>query len=148
MPDHELRIDLNNEVHARSSSPIIPPARVSLLAYTITKGDPDPLDNIAALAKTFGQPLPPLKSFHHTIHFANTSVRFERHGEFYRLSIRTIGTKESRDAIEDIPPQWIASLPGKRLVAINTQILAKGSMNIERNLKVSGFKSHGTNWLT
>jgi uncharacterized membrane-anchored protein len=127
MSDHELRLVLNNELHGRPGLPVKAPARVTHLAYTLTPTDTDPLVYVSQLFQKFEMPVPPAGVVHHAGQIANGLFKFERHGEFYRISVTVQGKQANGEAISNLPTEWVNSLPGKRLVAIHTHILSKTS---------------------
>lgn len=127
MSDHELRFVLNNELHGRPGLPVKAPARVTHLAYTVTATDADPLIPVSQLFQKFEKPIPPAGAVHHSGQIANGLFKFERHGEFYRISVTVEGKQAGGEAISNLPADWVASLPGKRLVAIHTHILSKAN---------------------
>ena len=69
------------------------------------------------------QPAP--SALHHAVEIENGLLKFERHGEFYRISVTREGKNLKSEAVASLPEKWVSELPGKRLVAIHTHILAK-----------------------
>ena len=67
--------------------------------------------------------MPPLSG---AAHFATRLVgglfKYERHGEFYRISLTIEGEDLTAEAISALPLGWIDNLPGRRLVGIHTHI--------------------------
>ena len=127
MVDHELRQMLNDELHGRPGLPVKAPARITHLAFTLSDGDPPPLAHVSALCLGLGlrQPMP--GALHHAVEFAGGLLKFERHGEFYRISVTAEGKGLKTEAVASLPDRWVAELPGKRLIAIHTHILAESS---------------------
>ena len=60
MLDHELRHVLNDEIHGRPGLAVVAPARITHLAFTLTKEDSDPLLQVTKLCDAFGVK-PPLE---------------------------------------------------------------------------------------
>lgn len=136
MADHELRLVLNDELHGRPGLPVKAPARITHMAFTVSEGDADPLPHVVALCLGLGLKQPSPTAHHHAVEFADGLFKFERHGEFYRISVTSVGKALKHEAIAILPEGWVAELPGKRLVAIHTHILAKSSPSpSEANLK-------------
>ena len=54
MLDHELRHVLNDEIHGRPGLAVVAPARITHLAFTLAKGDSDPLLQVIKLWINFG----------------------------------------------------------------------------------------------
>jgi uncharacterized membrane-anchored protein len=95
------------------------------LAFTLALGDADPLLQVAKLCDAFGVKPPPAGARHHTAELAAILFKYERHGEFYRISITAENSRGKREAIAFLPLGWIEALPGKRLVAIHTEVMSR-----------------------
>ncbi len=80
-----------------------------------------PIDHIIALCHEMGVDAPSSQDIHFATAFASGDFRFEKHGEFYRVSMAIPGQSKS-EAIAVLPAKWVATLPGKRLVAIHTHV--------------------------
>ena len=115
MLDHELRLTLNNELHGRPGLPVKPPARITHLAFTLSEGDSAPLAHVAALCLGLGLRQPAPSALHHAVEIDGGLLKFERHGEFYRISVTSEGSNLKQEAIARLPQQWINELPGRRL---------------------------------
>jgi uncharacterized membrane-anchored protein len=124
MLDHELRGILNDELHGRPGLSVTSPSRITHLAFTIGEGDADPLVNVKRLCDALGVKPPADGAPHHTADLEGGQFKYERHGEFYRIGIVANGNGSKSEAIALLPLGWIDDLPGKRLVAIHTRILA------------------------
>ncbi len=127
MRDHELRLVLNDELHGRPGLPVTAPSRITHLAFTIAAGDADPLLNVKLLCDTLGLKPPGEKALHHSVEIDGGLFKYERHGEFYRVSVTVRGNGSQNEAIASLPMGFVDDLPGKRLVAIHTHILAKST---------------------
>ncbi len=124
--DHELRHSLNDELHGRTGLRITAPARITHLAFTLSEGDPEPAPRLTELAESLGSEAPDSSAFHMYLEVAGGHIRFERHGEFYRIAIIADGKQPAgAEAIDLVPAPWVEGLPGKRLVAIHTHLLSK-----------------------
>lgn len=124
MRDHELRYALNDELHGRPGLPVAAPARVTHLAFTITDGDGDPSAHVKLLCDALGVKAPPEGAPHHSADIAGGQIKYERHGEFYRVSVVAEGGTEKGEALSILPVGWVDGLPGARLVAIHSRIMA------------------------
>jgi uncharacterized membrane-anchored protein len=125
MIDHELRQSLNDELHGRTGLRITAPARITHLAFTLVDDDPSPLEHVRDLALKLKEELPAENALHHHFKIDGGSLRFERHGEFYRIAVIAEGAQPKGTMAADLlPPDWLENLPGKRLVAINTHLLS------------------------
>jgi uncharacterized membrane-anchored protein len=127
MRDHELRQALNDELHGRPGLAVTAPARITHLAFTLDESDPDPLRNVETLCDALGVKQPQPNAPHHAFLIDGGLFKYERHGEFYRISVTAEGNGGKNEAISLLPLGWIDDLPGKRLVAIHTHILAKNA---------------------
>ena len=125
MRDHELRYVLNDELHGRPGLPVTAPSRVTHLAYTIGDGEGDPLQHVKLLCDALGVKPPADGIAHHSAEIAGGQIKYERHGEFYRISVISEGADDKGEALTILPVGWIDGLPGQRLVGIHTRILAK-----------------------
>ena len=124
MEDHVLRQSLNDELHGRPGLPVVAPARITHMAFTKAEHDADPLINVKLLCDAMGLQPPVPGTSHHAIEFDGGLFKFERHGEFYRISVTANGKALRGEAISTLPLGWVDTLPGQRLVAIHTHILA------------------------
>ena len=127
MHDHELRLLLNDELHGRPGLAVEAPARITHLALTVEPGDADPLLAIRKLCEAMGVRQPAEGSVHHAAEIAGGMFKYERHGEFYRVSITIPGDGSRVEAITALPLGWVEELPGRRLVAIHTHVLDRES---------------------
>ena len=125
MLDHELRHVLNDEIHGRPGLAVVAPARITHLAFTLTKEDRDPLLQVTKLCDAFGVKAPLEEARHHSAELASGLFKYERHGEFYRISVTAQNSRKKQEAISLLPLGWIDELPGKRLVAIHTEVMSK-----------------------
>ena len=110
MADHELRQVLNDELHGRPGLPVRTPARITHLAFTLSEGDADPLAHVATLCLGLGLKQPMAAAHHHAVEFASGLLKFERHGEFYRISVTSEGKNLKHEAIASLPERWVTSL--------------------------------------
>ena len=101
MRDQELRNLLNDELHGRPGIPVTAPSRVTHLAFTV--GDGDPLPHVKMLCDTLGVKAPADGSPHHTAEIAGGQFKYERHGEFYRVSVVAEGGPEKGEALVILP---------------------------------------------
>jgi uncharacterized membrane-anchored protein len=125
MIDHGWRQLLNDEIHGRPGLPVAAPARITHLAFTLEPGDADPLPHIKRLCDGMGIKPPPAGTSHHGVQLKSGIFKYERHSEFYRISVTMSGRRLAGEALSQLPVGWVDELPGKRLVAIHTHIFAK-----------------------
>jgi uncharacterized membrane-anchored protein len=135
MQDHELRQVLNDELHGRPGLPVQAPARITHMAFTISEGDADPLAAVKQMCDRLGVKAPAEGAAHHGVEVDGGLLKYERHGEFYRLSVVAFSPGPKQEAVTLLPVSWTESLPGKRLVAIHTHVLsAKSKIPDDRTL--------------
>ncbi len=121
-PDHPQRFVLNDEVHARPPMAIQSPMRVSYLAFfsdwPLRDQDIQP---ICDLARRFGVSSPEAGANHFKADLGPFQVKWERHTEFSRYTFLVDGCVPddpfSDPALNAVPADWIADLPGQIIVA-------------------------------
>lgn len=129
LTQHPLRHQLAAEVHARPYEVLDPPVRATHLAVA-TGEETAAADraHLEDLCDRFGVQPPSADA----IHFAHDlgpdlRVRWERHTEFstytfYRFDDFTDPFKER--ALDLVPPDWLAGLPGEVVVALHCALIA------------------------
>lgn len=119
--DHPFRAELNDEVHARPPEALVAPLRISYLALLNDKSARETAAlPIHELAARFGHERPRAGANHFSADFGPFRVKWERHTEFtrYKFIVAGSGTDPfAEPAIEAVPPDWIAGLPGQVMVA-------------------------------
>ena len=110
--NHEYHFGINDEIHARPAMPVETPARIIYVANSITSADQDPIELIARVCGMFGIARPNKGALHHNVALCNGSQRYERHGEFYRMSFTTHGQLEGPADLGDLPEDWLDCLLG------------------------------------
>jgi uncharacterized membrane-anchored protein len=86
-------------------------------------------DCVAALAARFGADPPAADAHHFSADLGPFRVKCERHTEFLRLKFIVAGghTEPFADpAIEAVPSDWLATLPGRLIVASNVSLALAG----------------------
>ena len=127
---HDRRFELNDEVHARPPQAIIAPARASFLVltsnWTQRDQDAEPVRELARRHHISG-PEPGMNYF--VADFETFRMKWERHTEFTRYTFFLPGlgrgdnnTPFADPALNSLPEDWIASLPGDVMVAAHAAI--------------------------
>ena len=124
MHDHGLRKILNDELHGRPGLPVRAPSRITHLAFVMGENDADPLVQVRTLCDALGVKPPAEGVPHHWVDIAGGQFKYERHGEFYRISVIAEGGQQKGEALAILPLGWVDSLPDQRLVGIHTRIMA------------------------
>jgi uncharacterized membrane-anchored protein len=125
---HPERNKLLAEAHARPYTPLPSPSLASRIA-NLSAADAD-LDHMTALCRRLGEPEPGPNSRWCAIDAGNWRLRWERHTEastwtFYRpLAEETVpGLDET--ALDLVPRDWLAAIPGEILVGSHIVLLRK-----------------------
>ena len=122
--DHPKRFELSNEVHARPPYPISTPAKVSCIAMKTER----PFHNddrayIDTLASSVGASPPARGKKYHIIKMDQAVLVWEHHTEFMRYTIIVEGeTDTSGTALDALPENWVANLPGEMICAVHLTI--------------------------
>jgi uncharacterized membrane-anchored protein len=141
-PDHPLRSELNDEVHARPSESLTAPVRLSYLALASPgEAREEEWRHVVALAKNFGVDIPARPANHFSAHFGTFSLRWERHAEFarYTFAARSIGDVFASSALDLVPADWVERIPGRILVASHGGI-------IDHSENSGGLEGASTRW--
>lgn len=137
---HPLRVALNNELHSRPPLAIQAPARVTLLAMlTGESGSDEERRYLGDLCAWAGLPPPSDGASHYSGDFGTFSLRWERHTECSTWTVvRTGAFPEplidpfTETAVEAVPAEWIANLPGELIAAAHVAVLPETVAEPER----------------
>jgi uncharacterized membrane-anchored protein len=126
-PDHPLRSEVNEEVHARPSDPLTAPLRISYLAllYAPEQRAQEWIE-AAALIERYGFAPPAKTASHFSADLGPFHVRWERHTEFvrYTFTVQSVPADPfAVPALAAVPREWIESLSGKIMVAAHAALL-------------------------
>lgn len=137
-PDHPQRRALADELHARPPAAIDPPAVASVLALMDVPAD-HILQAVVALARSLGRDcVVPAQAAHVVVELPGLRIKWERHGEFCTLTlvvpaaVAALGeVSESAfpSALDAVPGDWLASLPGRVIAASDILVLPFGSVD-------------------
>lgn len=121
-PDHPRRIALNDEVHARPPEPLRAPCRLSYLALLSSPGQRDDEWRLVSdLCSRFDTTPPSTSVNHFSVDLGSFRLVWEKHSEFTRYTFVTPASEDSKPfaelAIQAVPPEWIAALPGEVITA-------------------------------
>lgn len=123
--DHPLRRLLADEVHARPPASVAIPGVVSCLAlFDADAGEV--FERVAQLAQRHAV-APPAPGGHAIVEMPGLRVKWERHGEFCSLTfvraLQAAPTPSFASAFDALPPDWLATLPGRTLAATDIVLL-------------------------
>jgi len=126
-PNHALRSELNDEVHARPSDTLRAPLRVSYLALLSESGArQEEWEHVRRLVRRFGRQIPESVSNHFSMDLGEFSLRWERHAEFTRYTFTVSGPFAdpfAAAALTAVPEDWLSGIKGQIIVASNGAIL-------------------------
>jgi uncharacterized membrane-anchored protein len=128
-PNHPLRIELNDEAHARPPEALNAPLRLSFLAlYSDSAQREAEWEHLCALVRRLGG-TPPARANHYSADLGPFRVKWERHTEFTRYKFIVAGAASDPfdpPALDSVPADWLASLPGEIVVATHAALLPAG----------------------
>ena len=124
--NHPLRIDLNDEAHARTPAVLTAPLRLTFLAlYSDVTQREREWEHVSRLASRFGV-TPPRRAAHYSADFGPFRMAWERHSEFTRYMFIVAGSGDGpfdAPALRAVPEDWLADLPGQTMVATHAALL-------------------------
>lgn len=124
--DHPQRELLTREVHARPFAPLFPPERATHIAMLSGEGGAErDRTHLVALCGRLGVRPPPPEGNHEFLDFGAFRLKWERHGEFCTWSFFVRGPFTDPfdpPAVAAVPGDWVAGLPGERLVATHIAV--------------------------
>ncbi|MEO1719373.1 MAG: DUF3422 domain-containing protein [Pseudomonadota bacterium] len=127
LPDnHPQRLTLNDEVHARPPESISSPRSITYLALFGGSQHGEDLRAVTELATNANARVPSPDSSHYSEDFGAYRIKWERHTEFSRIKIIAPlpeGQPFEKTAIDHLPTEWVANLPGTILVASHVLLL-------------------------
>jgi uncharacterized membrane-anchored protein len=125
--DHPLRLELHAEVHARPPEALQAPLRLTFLALASDAASRErEWQHVRDLAARFGVDLPAQGLNHLSADLGPFRLKFERHSEFARYKFIVPGVGDSpfdRPALNDVPADWLAALPGTVMVAAHAALV-------------------------
>ncbi|MDP3620233.1 MAG: DUF3422 domain-containing protein [Ramlibacter sp.] len=133
--NHPQRIALHNEIHARPPEAMGAPLALSHIVMLADAKQRDASrDHIAALARDHHLPQPDGQSNHMRMDLGAFRVRWELHTEFVTWSFSRpidaagFGGREPATAIDAVPQNWLAGLPGQCLASVHLWALPTDSL--------------------
>jgi len=127
---HPLRAVLYDELHIRPFHIITTPQMVSHLAFRARKEEQDKaFELLCELCRRYNIHLPDPKASSFLQNFGSFSVQWERHVEFYSITImHPCETEEEpfgHPAIALLPRDWLSAQPGEVVAAFHIAIVDK-----------------------
>lgn len=125
---HAQRVELNDEVHARPPEALVPPCSISYLALIPPENAPgeQTLEAVRDLVRRVGGPEPARGASHYSTDLGAFRLKWERHTEFSRFMVIVPGVGPepfATTAIDAVPADWVAALPGQVIVAAHAALV-------------------------
>ena len=127
---HPLRVSLHNEIHARPPEAMSAPLAIS---HVVMVCDAAQLEasraHVAALLRDHHLPQPDARSTHLRMDIGLFRIRWELHTEFVTwtfiqaATINPAAVREPASAIDSVPKDWFAALPGRCLASLHLWVL-------------------------
>ncbi|MBS0379705.1 MAG: DUF3422 domain-containing protein [Proteobacteria bacterium] len=125
--DDPDRSALAEEVHSRPSERVSTPSRVTWIAIRMTVEErTSEFEQLCRLAALLGVRAPGTNAVHWSADSKGLQIRWERHGEFSSWQFQVPGESSapfSDSPIARLPSAWLASLPGRTIVAAHALLL-------------------------
>jgi uncharacterized membrane-anchored protein len=125
----DWRRALYDELHARPFPVLDTPVLVSHLAVLPEAGSragERELAHLATLCRRYGSASPEAGDSCLYRDFGNFELRWEKHTEFCTWTVIRRGATDVRDgALEVLPADWLAALPGRVVAAVNLSVQAR-----------------------
>jgi uncharacterized membrane-anchored protein len=127
---HPQRTALHNELHARPPEAMTPPIAISHVVMVADAAGRDASrEHLAALLRDHHLPQPDAHSSHVRMDVGGFRVRWELHTEFVTWTFSRpfdaegFGEREPVTAIESVPKEWLAQLPGEMIASLHLWVL-------------------------
>ncbi len=127
---HPLRVALHNEIHARPPEAMAAPLALShIVMFGDDAARAASRAHLAALLRDHHLPLPDAGSNHVRMELGGFRLRWELHTEFVTWTFSRpfeaagFGEQEPVTAVQAVPQDWLAALPGECLAALNLWVL-------------------------
>ena len=130
LAQHLLRVPLHNEVHARPPEATVAPLQVTHIVMLCDAAQrADSRAHLSALALNHHLPVPDAGQTHVRLDLGRYRLRWELHTEFVSWTFsRPLGSERAwasqpSTAVESVPQEWLAGLPGQCLAGIHAWVL-------------------------
>ncbi len=140
---HALRHALADEVHARPSQALDTPSRATYLAVLLDPAQRSTeLEHIKELCSRFQVEPPDAATTHFSAQLDRLTMTWERHGEFsgYTFTIPGLSpTPYSEPPALLLPEGWVATLPGRVIVAAHAKLVEAKTVKIDARFLAAHF---------
>lgn len=122
IPDHPVRFELANELHARPFPQMSAPATAAFLAVkqTAEAGREAARAHLVALLDRHGAAHPKPGATHHSCRIGRHTLKWEQHTEFVTYTAIAPGLSDrpfDPAEFEVFPADWLARMPGQRITS-------------------------------
>ncbi len=139
---HPLRATLHNEIHARPPEAMSAPLAISHVVMVCDAAQRDASRaHVAVLLRDHHLPLPDASSTHLRMEVGPFRLRWELHTEFVSWTfVRVLpadshAEREPDLAIDVVPQDWFAALPGQCLASLHLWVLPKSTSGVSPLVK-------------
>ena len=127
---HPHRVMLHNEIHARPPEALTAPLAIAhIVMLADAAGREASRAHVAALLRDHHLALPDAQTTHLRMDLGVFRIRWELHTEFVSWTfmvptpVEAFGEREPASAIDAVPREWLAALPGQCLCSLNLWVL-------------------------
>lgn len=135
MQDHDQRLNLHNEVHARPPEALQLPVTIAhIVMWTDREGREASRAHLAQLLRDHHMPTPEAHSTHLRADFGGWRLRWELHTEFVtwtfmRDVVQVSSPNAPETAVQAVPQDWLQRLPGDCLARMHLWTLPVRDMD-------------------
>ncbi|MDT8420184.1 MAG: DUF3422 domain-containing protein [Desulfuromonadales bacterium] len=136
---HPLRETLYDELHTRPFFAVATPQRYSYLAISAHPQEQEQaFELLCQFCRKYGveEPVPKSTGFHKS--FGAFTIKWERHAEFYTISVINpapfSGNPFAEPAIKLMPGEWLARLPGEVVAAFHLVLVGSDYPTTDEDL--------------
>jgi len=130
LTQHPQRVALHNEIHARPPEAMSAPLALSHVVMACNAAQREvSRAHVSALLRDHHLPQPDAHTTHLRMDFGLFRMRWELHTEFVSWTFMRVlqdegfGEREPEPAIDAVPHDWVAGLPGECLASLNLWVL-------------------------
>jgi uncharacterized membrane-anchored protein len=141
-PQHPQRAALHNEIHARPPEAMSAPLALSHVVMMCDGAQREASRaHVAALLRDHHLPLPDAQSTHIRMDLGPFRMRWELHTEFVSwtfmraLPADSGSEREPESALDAVPQEWFAGLPGQCLASLHLWVLPRSTAGIASLVK-------------
>jgi uncharacterized membrane-anchored protein len=133
---HPQRVALHNEIHARPPEAMSAPLALSHIVMLASADEREASRaHLAALLRDHHLPQPDAHGIHLRMDLGAFRIRWELHTEFVTwtfsrpIAPQGLGEQEPATALQAVPQDWLAALPGQVLAALHLWVLPREDGN-------------------